>query len=180
MFRAYIISKLIYGIETLCLKKADRDKLDAFHVQCLRQVLGIPHSMVSRVSNAEVRRRAHEVALSQTVFFRQLLSFGRIAAMPDSLFRRTIFSAGSVEPASSHAPRRRGRPRLTWGSLVRAHAFSAIRGLSPPPLPRPPPPPLALPLPAPAPQESDLFQFLSPGHYNPHVWRTIASRYTFS
>ncbi|CAK0837824.1 unnamed protein product, partial [Prorocentrum cordatum] len=53
LFRAYNITKLTYGIETLCLKRADQDKLDAFQEKCLRQVLGIPHSMVSRVTNAE-------------------------------------------------------------------------------------------------------------------------------
>ena len=53
-----IVQKLLYGLEGAWINAAGKRKLDGFHARCLRKVLGVPHAYYSRVSNAEVLRRA--------------------------------------------------------------------------------------------------------------------------
>ena len=54
VFDAVVTSKLLYAVASAWLTKGDRRRLDGFHVRCLRQILKIPPSFVSRVSNAKV------------------------------------------------------------------------------------------------------------------------------
>ena len=92
LLNAIVMSKLLYGLEILCLRAADRARVDAFQAQALRKALGILPSYFSRVSNAEVLRRANQLPLSQVVLYRQMMLFGRIAAQPnDSYIRQATF-----------------------------------------------------------------------------------------
>ena len=54
IFEACVVSKLLYGLESLWLLKAHLRKLDAFGTKCLRSIAGIPPSFFSRVSNKDV------------------------------------------------------------------------------------------------------------------------------
>ncbi len=56
IYEACVLSKLLYGLESVWLLQADRNRLDSFHAQCLRRILGIPPAFPSRVSNATVVR----------------------------------------------------------------------------------------------------------------------------
>ena len=126
IFKACISSKLLYSLESECLLAADRKRLDGFHCRCLRQVQSIPHPMISHTSNAEVLRQAGAQPMSTTLCGRQLLLFGRIAALPEtSLVRRVLFVPGSVVPAQFVGRRGRGRPKLTWPNTVYALALEA-------------------------------------------------------
>jgi hypothetical protein len=53
---ACIISKLLYGLESLWLLKCDRDKMDGFYSNCLRRIQKIPAPFNSSVSHAIVLR----------------------------------------------------------------------------------------------------------------------------
>ena len=57
LLHALIISKLQYGLSTICLVKAQKRRLDGFYARCLRRVLGIPASFYSRVSDKDVFQR---------------------------------------------------------------------------------------------------------------------------
>ena len=124
LFSACVVSKLTYSLETLCLHTADRVKIDAFQAQCLRKIFNIAHSMISHVSNAEVRRRANQQCLSQQLLARQLFYYGELSALPsESLPRQSVFQSGTsrlLDPGR----RRRGRPRLQWASVMHAHALT--------------------------------------------------------
>ena len=76
IYKACVVTKLMYGLEVYCLKKVERDRVDAFHARCLRKILGIPHSMISRVSDATVLSRACGPALSVQIVARQVMLFG--------------------------------------------------------------------------------------------------------
>ena len=54
VYTASVVQKLLYGLEGAWLNKALLTKLDGFHAKCLRKLLGIPPSFLSRVSNAFV------------------------------------------------------------------------------------------------------------------------------
>ena len=126
-----IIPKVMYGLESLWLRQAERKRLDAFHAKCLRRVLGIPHSYISRITNQEVLSRADANPLSTTLLQRQLLLFGKIARMPDHCpQRQVLFEPSSVTLKRIVGKRPRGRPRQQWGQSVRDHALAAAGSMS--------------------------------------------------
>ena len=49
IFEACIISKLLYGLVTAVLNKAERARLDGFQARCFRRILKIPPSYYSRI-----------------------------------------------------------------------------------------------------------------------------------
>eukprot|EP00959_Pyramimonas_sp_CCMP1952_P160766 3362260-Pyramimonas_sp.AAC.1 len=51
VYRAIVVPKLMYNLEYVWALQADKDRLNAFHVQCLRKIRRIPCAYVSRVSN---------------------------------------------------------------------------------------------------------------------------------
>ena len=59
IYTALVETKLLYSLATLCLNVAERRRLDGFQNQCIRQVLGIKPSFVSRVSNHDVLQQAN-------------------------------------------------------------------------------------------------------------------------
>ena len=123
VFNSVVVPKVIYGLEPFLLIEADRKRLDAFQNFCLRKIAHIPHSMVSRVSNEEVRCITGQTPLSRKVLQQQLVTFGRIAAMPNgSCVRKSIFRDESHDLLQQHVQRRRGRPRLQWSNVMTAMA----------------------------------------------------------
>ena len=42
VFNAIIRSKLLYGLETIQLTNAEKNRINAFHIKCLRRILKIP------------------------------------------------------------------------------------------------------------------------------------------
>ena len=118
IFSACVISKLMYSLHTCWFGKADICKLDAFQARCLRQILRIPPSFVSRVTNEHVLRQANCVKLSRVLQQRQLQLLARIAQLPsEDVMRKCVFRNGSFQLTLSSA-RRRGRPRHTWATEV--------------------------------------------------------------
>ena len=82
--------------------------------------------MLSRISNAEVRRIAKQKPLTQTLLYRQLALLGKIARAPnDSDLRAVIFQPDSLNLQVPAGKRNIGRPRLRWETIVYAHAVSA-------------------------------------------------------
>ena len=66
-FDAFILSKLRYGLSTVWLLTSHRRRIDGFVARCLRSLLRIPSSFVSRISNAAVLERAGTKPFSQQV-----------------------------------------------------------------------------------------------------------------
>ena len=124
-----IFSKLLYGLESCMLLKADRDRLDSFQAKCLRRIHKIPPAYVSRISNATVRSTANVKPLSVLLLRRQLQLYGKLAAAcPDSLPRSMVFETGvavDTQPRDWASARARGRPRLQWTKYMHARALEA-------------------------------------------------------
>merc|ERR1712023_403397 len=53
-YNAIIISQLIYGLNTLNVTPAIKNRLNAFHMRGIRYILNIGHSYYSRISDEEV------------------------------------------------------------------------------------------------------------------------------
>ena len=120
-----VIPKLMYGLESLWLRKVDTKRLDSFYVKCLRRVHGIKHAFWSRVSNLEVMATAGVQPLSRELLRRQLLLYGRFASQPDfAVQRKSFLESSTVHPRSWKGRRKRGRPRQEWGTEVHKHALN--------------------------------------------------------
>jgi len=119
LYRSLVLSKLLYGLQTVWLSKGLRQRIDAFHCSCIRRILGIAHSYISRVTNADVLRQGNMMPLNKILLQQQLLYYGRLQRMPN-------------HPAQSLmdtqiGKRRRGRPYLSWVVEVRKHVESITR-----------------------------------------------------
>jgi hypothetical protein len=119
MFEACVSAKPMYGLDSIWLLKAERKKLNAFYVNCLRKIAGILPSFLSRVPNRSVLELFHACPLSLTLHRRQLALFSRIATQADSCpCRRITFDNGGVVVRTWPVRRSVGRPCHRWISCV--------------------------------------------------------------
>ena len=119
-------SKLLYGLHTAWLAKAERRKLDGFQARCLRRILNIPPSYYSRVSNNSVLSTAGVRKLSDRLLEAQLLLFGKAARAPEGYpLHECVFEGNGVNVRGHAGNRRRGRPRMTWATEVHREALKA-------------------------------------------------------
>ena len=125
IFNACIVSKLMYSLFAGCLNKCERRRLDGFHARCLRKIYRVPPAYVSRVSNAAVFAMAGQRPLSDNLMKRQMLFMGQLARRPDEdPVRRSVFEPAGFDLRPPSGPRRRGRPRQSWGSMVMRNCLS--------------------------------------------------------
>ena len=115
IFQALIESKLLYSLSTCCFHKGQLRRLDGFQARCLRSILGIAPSFISRVSNREVLARASWQPLSETLTLQQLAILGKVLrADQTSPLYACSFSAHNLQPLVSQYVRKVGRPRKEW------------------------------------------------------------------
>ena len=127
IFGACVATRLMYGIQTACVNKVERRRLDGFHARCLRRILKIPPAYFSRVSNAVVWERARVQCLSVQLLQQQLLYFGKLAVADSGHpCREPVFQEGGVTLRCLNEARRVRRPRLEWATEMYHHAVKAV------------------------------------------------------
>ena len=115
IFDAAVVSKLRYCTASAWLSKGCLRKLDGFHCSCLRKILGIKASYISRVSNDRVRARAERRKLSWEIRRSQLALLGKVLFDTDkAILKEVTFCADSLTPLTNAWVRRVGRPRDEW------------------------------------------------------------------
>ena len=113
-----ITSKVMYSLKSLWLLKADKDRLNAFQCWCLRRIMRIAPSFISRVSNADVYQRACQIQFSSVLECRQIQLYQKIQMMPlDAPIRKLICSVEG-EPNTWFHHRCRGRPQQRWAASI--------------------------------------------------------------
>ena len=129
-FRAFIMSKLQYGLSTVCLVKAQRRRLDGFHARCLRRILGVAPAFISRTSNKAVFESAGAKPITEQIANRRLIILRKAALSPEGgPLRRHVFMGAAAIPTVGSFIRRRGRPRLCWTTETIKDAVSRAGGL---------------------------------------------------
>jgi len=119
VFEACVVSKLLYGLESVWLLKAALQRLDAFYLYCLRIIGGVKPSMVSRISNQEVLKIFEAQPLSHTLQRRQILLYVKLVKQPShSLPRKIAIEQGDEKPKDWTPKRRVGRPSQRWPECV--------------------------------------------------------------
>ena len=119
LFESLVLSKLLYGVASAWLLKADLRRLDGFHARCLRKLLKVKAAFISRISNERVRQMAGVQPLSSRVDGQQQKLLQQVLNDPDkAILRDAAFQQGSNRPLTDRFIRRVGRPRQNWTDQV--------------------------------------------------------------
>ena len=130
IFRAVVVSILMYGLSAAWLNTSDKRKLNGFQNRCLRTIWGIKPAFISRVSNARVLQITSQRPLTVLLQRQQLLLYGKVARQSDdNPMRAATFGPGSLRSAADMFVRKVGRPRLAWATEVGKLALQAAGGL---------------------------------------------------
>ena len=104
LIKAMIFAVVMYGCERWTMKKAERQRTDAFELRYRRKLLRVPWT--ARRSNQSILKEiSPEYSLEGLMLKLKLQYFGRLMQRPDSL-EKTI---GKIEGG-----RRRGRQGMRW------------------------------------------------------------------
>ena len=115
IFGHLVESKLLYGLSSICLTVAQERKLNGFQNRCLRQIIGVKPSYISRVSNAAVIQRSGHTLATQLLRQRQMQLLGRVLQSGEGHPLRTVtFIPGTDYPLTERFVRRRGAPSKEW------------------------------------------------------------------
>ena len=112
IFTSCIVSKLTYALHTAWLNSNIRRRLNGFQCKCLRQILNILPSFLSRISNHDILLMAGVSSISNLILEQPLLYFGKLARDDQSVPRKFIFQQNSLHLTKFAGMRRRERPRL--------------------------------------------------------------------
>ena len=119
VFASLVESKLLYSLSSMCLTVSEKRQLNGFQNRCLRQIVGIKPSFISRVSNLEVLQRSGHTLATTLLDRRQLQLFGKVLRSPETHPLRAIsFIPGTNRPLTERFVRRRGRP-ARWRPCLR-------------------------------------------------------------
>ena len=106
LVKAMVFPVVMYGCESWTIKKAERQRTDAFELWCWRRLLKVPWTV--RRSNQSILKEINpEYSLEGLMLKLKLQYFGHLMWRADS-FEKTLM-LGKIE-----GRRRRGRQRMRW------------------------------------------------------------------
>ena len=106
LYRALVLTALLYGAETWPMTKTNMKRLDAAHHRWQRRILGI--TWKDKITNEEVRRRTALEKLEEMLKKTRLRWLGHVHRADEE---RIMKQALSWKPSGWR--RKRGRPRTT-------------------------------------------------------------------
>ena len=111
IYSSLIESKLLYGLSSICLTVAQERQLNGFQNRCLRSIIGVKPSYISRVSNVEVLQRTAHSSATDLLRQRQMRLLCKIVESGEEYpLRRASFIPGTDQPLTDQFVRRRGAP----------------------------------------------------------------------
>ena len=106
LVKAIVFPVVMYGCENWTIKRAERQRIDAFELWCWRRVLRLPWT--ARRSNQSILKEIIPgCSLERLMLKMKLQYFGHLMRRADS-FEKTLM-LGKIE-----GRRRRGRQRMRW------------------------------------------------------------------
>ena len=97
---------IVYGCESWTVKKAERQRIDAFELWCWRRLLRVPWT-ARRSNQSFLKEISPGISLEGMMLKLKLQYFGHFMRRVDSL-EKTLMLGGIG------GRRRRGRPRMRW------------------------------------------------------------------
>jgi len=115
IFSSLIESKLLYSLSTICFTVAQERQLNGFQNRCLRVIIGVGPSYISRVSNADVLLKSGHTLATDLLRRRQMRLLHRVLQSEEGHPLRTAtFIPGTNHPLTERFVRRRGAPCKEW------------------------------------------------------------------
>ena len=112
VYRAVILSTLLYGAETWTIYRAQVKKLHAFMMRQLRDIMGIVWQ--DKITNVEILRRANLPSMADILIEKNLRWLGHVQRMEtERLPRQLLYSQ------LRDGKRNQGRPRLRYKDVVK-------------------------------------------------------------
>ena len=106
LVKAMVFPVVMYGCESWTMRKAERQRIDAFELWCWRRLLRVPWT--ARRSNQSILKEISPgISLEGMMLKLNLQYFGHLMRRVDSL-EKTLMLGGIG------GRRRRGRPRIRW------------------------------------------------------------------
>ena len=105
LVKAMVFPAVMYGCESWTVKKAERQRIDAFELWHLRRFLRVPWT--ARRSNQSIMKISPDISLEGLMLKLKLQYFGHLMQRIDSL--ENILMLGGIG-----GRRRRGQPRMRW------------------------------------------------------------------
>ena len=105
LVKAMVFPVVMNGCESWTVKKADRQRIDAFELWCWRRLLRVPWT--ARRSNQSILKISPGISLEGLMLKLKLQYFGHFMRRVDSL-EKTLMLGGFG------SRRRRGQPRMRW------------------------------------------------------------------
>ena len=130
IYVACVVSRLLYGLQTIVFGKTALSKLDGVHARCARKIAGILPSYHSRVSNATVLEILGATRLTSLMLEQQLAYFGKLARRPTSCPVRSLVFQPDLATTMATFSRRRGRPRFEWASEMHKRALEMFESVN--------------------------------------------------
>ena len=116
IYETCVVSILLYCSETWTLLKSDSDRLQAFHMRCLRQIVGV--AWYDHVTNDAVKEMTGLIDIDIRIKRRRMALFGHVARLQPGVPARDALQLSiAIHNGSTPNPgwrRPRGRPRKTW------------------------------------------------------------------
>ncbi|KAK2187836.1 hypothetical protein NP493_153g07014 [Ridgeia piscesae] len=112
IYRANVLSTLLYGAEAWTVYKRQMNKLHAFMMRHLRSIMKI--TWMDKLTNKEVLERTRLPSMEDLLIRKNLRWTGNLIRMsPDRLPKQVLYS----QLSSGH--RKRGRPRLRFKDTIK-------------------------------------------------------------
>ena len=106
LVKAMVFPVVMYGCESCTIKKAERQRIDAFELWCWRRLLRVPWT--ARRSNQSILKEISPgCSLERLILKLKLQYFGHLMQRADS-FEKTLM-LGKIQGG-----RRRGQERMRW------------------------------------------------------------------
>ena len=106
LVKALVFPVVMYGCESWTVKKAERQRIDAFELWCWRRLLRVPWT-IRRSSQTILKEISPGISLEGMMLKLKLQYFGHLMRRVDSL-EKTLMLGGIG------GRRRRGWPRMRW------------------------------------------------------------------
>ena len=113
VYRAMVLSALLYGCETWTMYRRNMHYLERFHMQCLRRILNIRWSDMT--PNTEVLRRANINGIEATIMLNQLRWVGHVRRMDSKRIPKQLLY-GQLKTGKRNV----GKPKLRYQDQLRA------------------------------------------------------------
>ena len=115
LYKALVLSAVLYSSETWTLSKLMERKLESFHCGCLRRILRV--SYLEKATNEEIMSRSRMPQLSTMIMLKRIKWYGHIQRMEPGRLARSAFDWDPPDQYV-HARRAPGGQRKTWMSQI--------------------------------------------------------------